>query len=147
VTPWPCTKCGADGVRNIGIEGWCAHHLEELYATFDRSVFAFAGVGLQNGPLRPDWGPHYANLACNACGATWTGVTGEPCGWCRRTHQRVLAHQAELVLTPPDVDRNDQRWEAAMDAWSGRLRVAVDAGIIEDRDAVAAMRREGKRAA
>lgn len=83
-------------MRRLGVQGYCSVHLDELYAGFDPSVFAYHGVGLQAGPLAPAFGPLYAELACNACAATWVGVPGEPCGWCRRSYWGVVEHQAEL---------------------------------------------------
>lgn len=129
-TLWPCCKCDAPGIRNLGTQGWCPVHLEQLYAGFDPSVFAFNGKGIQTGPLRPDWGPLYAELTCNACGAGWVGPVGESCTWCAEAFLRTVAWQAEQTLTPPDVDPDDVRRKEALIAWSDRLWVAVEAGIV-----------------
>jgi hypothetical protein len=42
------------------------------------------GVGRQNGPLRPDYGPNWAELKCDQCGAGWVGIIDDPCGWCEK---------------------------------------------------------------
>lgn len=147
MTPWPCTACGASGARNIGAKGYCVTHLAELFGTFDPAVFTNRGVGVPSGAARPDLGPSIADLRCNSCGATWAGLAGEPCWWCERSRQRMLEHQAELVLTAPDVDPDDALHDDVMGAWTGRLRVAIEAGIIEERDAERVLRREGLRAA
>lgn len=142
----PC-RCGTDGVRDIGAHGYCAAHLEQLYATFDRSVFAYAGVGVQAGTLRPDFGPHYANLACNACEATWVGVVGDPCEWCARSYTTMIDHRHDLVLTPPDVDPDDRRRRPALVAWAKRLEVAVADGTVATDEARRALEREQLRGA
>ena len=131
---WPC-RCGADGVRNLGVHGYCATCLGELLASFDPSVFQLSGVWLQDGPMRPDIGPGWAECRCLACGATATTVVGMACGWCIAARERMAAWQADKVLTPPDVDENDVRRPAALHAWARRLAVAVEAGIIDERDA------------
>ena len=138
---WPCNTCGAEGVRNLGTEGFCATHLTRLYATFDPSVWALAGVGLVTGPPRPDVGPALHDLTCNACGATWAGIPGDPCGWCQTSAERQLEHQQQLTLTPPDVDPDDALWATRIMAWNERLDVAVTAGVITERQARTAWRK------
>ena len=101
MTPWPCHRCAAPGVRNLCSEGWCAQHLAALYATFDPAVFALHGVGL---PVGTDG----HQLRCVACGATWWGLAGEACTWCFNAWQRLhIEHQAELALQPPETDPDD----------------------------------------
>lgn len=146
-TLWPCSTCGADGVRDIGVRGYCAVHLEQLYATFDRSVFAFRGVGVQHGATRNDFGPHYVDLQCNACEATWVGVVGDACEWCARSYRVMIDHQVELVLAPPDVDLDDQRRSDMLAGWADRLWVAVEAGLIVRRQAEQVLQREVLRGA
>lgn len=96
MTPWPCHRCGAPGVRNLGADGWCATHLAALLATFDPVVFVPAGVGLPCGVVRPEFGPDMADLRCVACGAVWVGVAGEQCGWCVTRWEIQCAHQDEI---------------------------------------------------
>jgi hypothetical protein len=145
--PWPC-MCGAPGVRNIGTDGYCAAHLGDLYATFTPAVFKMNGVGVQDGHQRPEWGPNYYDVRCVACGATWAGLVGEPCAWCALSLQQMTEWQSETVVQPPEVDIDDERWPNALEAWAKRMRVAVTAGIITERTAVAALSREaGRRAA
>jgi len=139
---WPCAKCDDPAVRNLGTQGWCALHLEKLYDTFDPSTFALRGVGRSSGPLWPEFGPHHAELRCNACAATWVGVPGEACEWCQESLRRMLIWQAEQVLEPPDVDLSDERFTLAIKAWADRLWVAVEAEIIHQRDAERAITRE-----
>ena len=145
---WECHVCGGPGVRNVGTQGFCGAHLTELYVSFSPEVFAsMHGVGLQYGPMRPDWGPAYADLECSACEAAWTGVPGDACWWCQRSHAVMLEHQAELVLARPDVHRADARYEPAMSAWARRLANAVKAGVVDERRAWLALEREVRRAA
>lgn len=95
--PDPCSTCGAPGVRNLGTEGYCAHHLAALYATFDPTLFVDHGIGFIVGAMRPDFGPTDADLACNApnCTATWVGTPCTPCPWCdqRRAARALIFDQ------------------------------------------------------
>lgn len=99
------------------------------------------GHGYQVGPLRPDWGPRWADLACDQCDATWTGPIGEPCWYCARQRQLMFDYQAEATLTSPDTDPDDINYPKALKAWAERMNTAVEAGIITDRDASGAYRR------
>jgi hypothetical protein len=47
------------------------------------------GIGRQAGPLRPDYGPDWAELACDQCSATWVGRIGDPCDWCEKALERM----------------------------------------------------------
>lgn len=98
---WPCDDCleqhiDTPGVRNLGRRGYCAHHLHALYATFGAEAWVEGGVGLQTGPVHPEYGPLEAELTCICCGATWTGIPGDPCWWCQRAIQIQADHQAQL---------------------------------------------------
>jgi hypothetical protein len=99
------------------------------------------GIGQQTGPLRPDWGDGWADLVCDRCGAGWTGIIGEECWWCWRALERMRQWQAELTLTPPEIDADDERYVGAMEAWAERLAVAVDAEIITEAQADRAWQR------
>ena len=104
--------------------------------------------GTQSGPLRPDWGDQWAELTCTTCGAGWVGPIGEQCAWCDLALERQRQWQAELVLRPPEVDQDDEHYQARMTAWRGRLRRAVEAGLIDERQAHHAfLRAQGERAA
>jgi hypothetical protein len=54
------------------------------------------GVGRQAGPLRPDYGPGYADLICDQCGAGWVGKIDDPCTWCEDAKARLLEEQRRL---------------------------------------------------
>jgi hypothetical protein len=103
------------------------------------------GIGVQHGPLRPDWGDGWADLVCDRCAATWTGLVGEECWWCWRALERMRQWQAELTLTPPEVDPDDERYVGAMEAWGMRMRIAVEAGLIDADVAGRTYRRAVKR--
>ena len=103
------------------------------------------GHGPQTGPLRPDWGDNWADLACTVCNATWTGPIGEPCAYCEWAIVNMQRWQAELLLEPDLPDRDDQRWANAVDAWADRLARAVDAGLVTAREARHAYERERRR--
>jgi len=129
---WPCSTCGEAGVKNLGTRGYCSLHLSDLLSKFDPVVFQLNGVGLQDGRMRPDYGPHWADLRCCACGATWVGVPGDPCGWCTEALRIITEFQAELVCRRPDVDPAAANYDAAIVAWAERLARAVNAGLIDD---------------
>jgi hypothetical protein len=105
------------------------------------------GIGMQAGPLRPDWGPGWADLQCDRCDATWTGPLGEDCAWCANALERMVTWQAELTLIAPDIDPADERYDGAMEAWAERLAVAVDAEIITEAQADQAWQRAPQDAA
>lgn len=98
-------------------------------------------VGLPCGRRRPEYGPAIQDLQCNNCGATWCGITGEPCDWCADALERQQEHQAELLLQPPDVERDDVNYDVRMRAWLGRMKVGVTAQLITKQQAERAFRR------
>jgi hypothetical protein len=105
------------------------------------------GIGVQQGPLRPDWGDGWADLACDRCDATWTGIIGEACDWCQRAVERMNTEQAQRALRPPDIDPADGRYTVAMEAWGKRLRGLVAVGAINERAARASWERHAGGAA
>lgn len=70
------------------------------------------------------------HLACDLCDATWVGMPGDPCDWCRRAAADRKRWQGELVLELPDVDPDDATFDKVMLAWRGRLQRAVTAGLV-----------------
>lgn len=142
-----CHQCGGRSIKTVGTRDFCSAHLSALYAKLDPAVFQHHGIGLQDGPLRRDWGDGYADLRCCGCSATWVGISGESCWWCARSHAVLCEHQAELVLRPPDISRDDARFDTAMKAWAHRLANAVKAGVVDEKRAVALWQHEVSRAA
>jgi hypothetical protein len=138
---WPCSTCGAPGVKNLAAHGYCSEHFADVLRSFDSAVFLAHGIGLQTGVLRPDWGPTFAELTCVACDASWVGQIGEACGWCARNRELIVRYQADITTTPPDVDRDDRNYGRRMRAWAERLARAVDAGVITEADADRAWKR------
>lgn len=148
-----CNRCGAPAVRCLGTTPWCAR----CAAAFLRPIrlrvldrdgldFPFAGRAIQVGLMRPEFGFEAFDAECDRCGATWVALyAGESCKWCIGRHERLVAEQAELVLTPPDIDGDDRNYPNAMEAWSERLARAVQAGIVERGAAEAAWNREVSR--
>lgn len=106
-----------------------------------------AGHGCQVGPMRPDWGPDWAELACDQCPATWVGPIGEPCRWCAAALDRQRLWQHDLALEPPDVERDAADYTARMKGWAERLAIAVRSGIVTEAEARRAWEREQNRAA
>lgn len=133
---WPCWKCGGAGSRNLLRLGYCSTHLAELFAGFDPAIWSMHGVGLPCGALRPEHGPAVEDLRCVACGATWVGLAGEPCTWCQRSRDVLVAHEHDMVLRVPE-----QANERTLTTWGERLRRAVDTQIITRAEAERAWRR------
>ena len=83
----------------------------------------------------------YTALECDQCEATWVGPDDEPCPWCQEAAEHQLQWQAELTLTPPDTDDDDQQRPHALEAWAQRLTIAINAGIITKQQALNAWER------
>lgn len=149
-----CTRCDNQAERSLGTEDLCADCHEAILAPIRERVLerdmlqeTTHGKGVQCGPLEPDYGPEWAHLACDQCGATWVGKLDAACSWCQDRHQRLLDEQAQLVLTPPDVDHDDRTYDVVMGAWLDRMAVAVEAGIIDREEARRAWERRVRRGA
>jgi hypothetical protein len=133
-----CSRCEAKPVRSLLGFDYCHSCAEAILAPIRDRVFTDeggVGWGRQAGLMRPDWGPSCADVECTVCQATWVGRVGEPCGWCEASNAKQLRWQAEIVLTPPDADPADQRFEGAMQGWADRLAIAVQAEIITEAEA------------
>lgn len=100
------------------------------------------GQGWQTGPLRPDYGPNWADLMCDSCGAGWTGPFGDPCSWCEKRVEQMRAGQRRLLLRPDLPDRADRQRSGSVKAWGDRLRIGYEAGTISRHDLDAAWNRE-----
>lgn len=139
--------CGQPASRTLAAVAYCDGCAETVLAPIRRRVAERHGIGFgeQHGPMRPDWGPRFADLECSVCEATWVGPIGEPCSWCRDALEHMQQWQAEILLDPelPDVD--DQRYEAAVTAWAERLGRGVKAELISESQMVAAIQREAGR--
>jgi hypothetical protein len=145
VTAWPCSECGAPGIRNLGARGYCMAHLTEVWRLIRPEVWLTEGGGHGLPELmRPDHGEGFAELTCSCCGASWVGAAFARCPWCVALLERMRESSAAAVMTPPDPD--DLHYEERMRAWAERLARAVDAGVVRRERAVAAWRREVGRA-
>lgn len=71
-------------------------------------------------------------ITCDDCGAAWWPHEGFPdeCKWCTEALENQRRWQAELVLTPPDIDPQDATFDGVMQGWAERLAVAVEAELI-----------------
>lgn len=99
------------------------------------------GIGRQAGPLRPDYGSGVAYLECDQCRASWVGEIDMPCPWCEKALERMRQWAGEDALRPPEVDPDDIRYDDRMAAWAGRVRRAVEAGLVTEAQAVAAFKK------
>lgn len=144
-----CSRCPEPSVRMLGTEAFCTECAEaflapirERVADLDRERDPFAGHGRQDGPLRPDYGPGWADVRCDRCSATWVGKIGDSCGWCERSLALLLDMQREVLLHPDLPDPDDTRRKEAEGAWAERLGRAVAAGLLEKPIAENALLRE-----
>lgn len=134
-----CHHCDEPSHKRLGNELLCEHHLADLYRRFHFDVWQLDGVGLPGASTDPTM------LTCRSCDATWHGTPGETCKWCARHHQLLIEMQAERVLEPPDVDRDDINYAKRMDAWVDRLLTAVQDKLITPQQAQQALEREVSR--
>ena len=129
--PWPCSHCGNPGVRNLGAKGYCGEHLARLLRTFQDHIWQANGVGLPVGQVRPEFGPLMADLECIACDATWVGVPGDPCAYCRIHRNLLVQSQRDRILRAPSpADDDPLPLDQRMFAWGERLKRAVEAGLV-----------------
>ena len=90
---------------------------------------------------RPDHTPTYYDLECDTCQATWVGPIYEACIWCETALEHQQAWQAELTLTPPDIDPDDEHYADTMRTWAQRLARAVESELVTRTQADAAWKR------
>lgn len=123
-----CSRCGQPATKAIATTDFCdtCHHnfLQPLRDKHQPPTLHGTGK-----PIGPTNGPH-TQLQCNQCNATWTGTPNEPCNYCAHQYQYALRWQAELTLTPPDIDPDDINRDNTLNEWGQRLRRAVQAEII-----------------
>lgn len=88
--------CGQPATRTLGARPYCDECAEEVLGPIRAK---HPSNGQQVGPLRQDYGKGWAELACTACGYTWVGMIGEPCGRCMDGLEGT--RKAKLALAPP----------------------------------------------
>lgn len=154
--PRICSGCSDPGTRQLGFDWWCDDCHETLLAPIRQRVIArqgaidtirrngdpFGGHGRQDGPIRHDYGPDWADLRCDRCGAGWVGRINEPCDWCARSYELLLEVQRSVLLNPdlPHPEAAERR--RAETAWAERLGRAVKAGLLDRKTARVALERE-----
>ncbi len=153
MTTSTCTRCAAAAVRTLGTEDLCGACAEQILAPIRARVIERdgptaittavdgSGIGRQNGPLRPDYAPGWADLACDQCGATWVGLIGQACAWCQAAIDGYLNRRRTATLTPPAVHSDDRRRPRVLATWVERLDWAVEAELISVQDASNAYRK------
>lgn len=142
----PC-RCGAPGAHPAGTVDLCPICFDRLLGDVRARHVAeigSVGFGRQDGPVRPDWGPGWAELRCTVCDATWTGIVGEDCGYCIRFLEIAQDAQRAVLLRPELPDEPTRRADA-LRTWAHRLRDAVAADLVTDWEARAAWDRQVRR--
>lgn len=138
---WPCWRCAAPGVKNLGTDGYCATHLADFYRSLDPMAWCGVGVGLAAGRHRPDHGPEMWDLACVLCDATWVGPILDVCSWCHRRLEGQRRAQVHLLLSAELPVEED-----ALMVRVDRLARGVAVGLITRAQAHAALDRGGRHA-
>lgn len=142
-------SCGQPATRTLCAVAYCHNCAETILTPIRQRVTAreperepSMGIGYQHGLLRPDHGDGWADLQCDVCGATWVGPLGEDCAYCLRWLELAQKVQREHLLRPelPDVD--DERYEAAVEAWAERLGRGIAAELVTETQVTAAIQRE-----
>lgn len=87
--------CGQPATRLLGARPYCDECAQEILAPIRAK---HPSNGQQTGPLRPDYGPGWAELTCTTCGYQWVGTIGEPCGRC--VERLEDGRKATLALVP-----------------------------------------------
>ena len=121
-----CDNCASPAYRCQ----LCHRHWLEQISKFQPEAFGLEGVLLQDGSLRPDYGEGWADCRCAGCGATVSALVGSACPWCRAKREQLADHQAEILLTPPEIDVDDRHYDKVMVAWSERVARGCEADII-----------------
>lgn len=143
-----CHQCGADAVRTLGAFPYCHTCAETILEPIRNRQFVDEGGigwGRQAGPMRPDWGPTFADLCCTVCQATWTGPVGEQCGFCIRTRELLVDAHRRAMLRPDRWSDDPARAHRQQLDWAERLGRGVRAGLITRQEAESAMNREVRR--
>ena len=151
----PCGRCGEPADRaNWGTAALCRGCLGTARAPIRERVIARQGdidrwppPGLDGiarivGRHRPEYGPNVYDVACDQCDATWCAEPGDPCPWCLRQLELLQEMHRRALLSPDLPDLDDQRRHASMTSWAGRLARAVQAEIVTEHEARAAIQRE-----
>jgi hypothetical protein len=76
--------------------------------------------------------PDVYEVECVTCHATWTGGAWERCSWCAWAEENQREAQRTLVLLEPDydVDETEKELQNRIEAWSARLAIAIQAGLV-----------------
>ena len=138
------TSCYAMGIDWVGSQCLCSRHLTDLLQPmYERLIVAehLDGVVVQDGVLRPEYGPLGAECRCTSCSMTLVWRIGYPCPACEATAKRLTAEQADLLLEPPDIDPHDVNYEVVMRSWAKRMARGIEAGVTDEWSTAAAWRR------
>jgi hypothetical protein len=123
LVPGELCKCGTVAVRTLGTIAYCGDCVEAIL----RPLMASRGVAIA--PY-PEYGPGWYELKCRTCEAGWVGIDGDACSWCAIREAATVVDQGAVVTQPPD-----NRTPEALTAWRGRLKRAVEAGVITEMQA------------
>ena len=136
----PCRVCDRESLpvqdRFDADLDLCHDHDLLLRGAFDESSRLGKrsfGLGQPKGPQDPEG---YAPLACDRCGATWTGQAGSRCYWCLVNHVFVFRYQRELALERPETNSEDVRYGSEVKRRHAQLVKAVEIGLVTKDEAV-----------
>lgn len=134
-----CVECGDAAEVRLAVTPLCVTCWRSITNPWrERCGIPLIGRGHMLGAPRPDG---WALVRCIDCGYSWFGPPGERCDNCARITDNRRKWQAELVLTPPDVDPDDRNRDARLAAWAERLARAVEVDLITEAQARRALDR------
>jgi hypothetical protein len=113
--------CGQPATRTLAAIPYCDGCAETILAPLRER---HPSNGQQVGPLRPDYGPGWAELGCTTCGATWVGHIGEPCPACverldepRREKLRIVPNEPPEAIQAPISEDPDRELRNMLIDW------------------------------
>lgn len=82
----------------------------------------------------------YAPLRCDKSTVTephsWTGVAGDVCHFCLVSYSLVAEYQRDILLEDIDLDREDLRYDAAVERKTEALKHGVKVALINKEEAL-----------
>ena len=67
---------------------------------------------------------------------SWTGIAGAPCHYCLVSYSLVAEYQRDILLEDIDLDRDDLRYDAAVERKTEALKHGVKVALITKEEAL-----------